>query len=222
MLEEELQEMQMKVEDARNHLIELNNKYNELLTKEHEEKARKNFKNSNLFPFSTEYENKPRSEEDMMLARNSLWYWIRMLIIFILETVCSLPLLPSMVLIVLNALYSMKKSKKIRKKYANKEGEKKEVVEETCDKDALYEEVFKARTLYHTLRKEYERKKLNADIEKSDESREKVKAQSGNLDPQIYQIYSEYIEYVKNVSSNGESRCLDNKPKIYEIKAKDL
>ena len=41
MTEEELQELEKAVEEARNHLIELNDSYNEILTKEHEKRLRR-------------------------------------------------------------------------------------------------------------------------------------------------------------------------------------
>lgn len=222
MLEEELQKMQKSVEDARERFVELNDKYNEFLTKEHEKKARKNLESSKMLPFFNEADAKPMSEEEIMLSKISLWRWIRGMVVVFLEIFGVLSLFPAMVIIIVNAIYSFIRTSMVRNKYKNEGSEKKEDVQDKIDKDALYEEVFEARRLYHSLRKEYESKSIDFDFRKKEENNEGVNDKDNNLDPQIYQIYSDYIEYVKNISADVGSRCLDNKRKVYEMSTKNL
>lgn len=230
MTEEELQELKNSVEEARNNLVELLDKYNAILTKEHEAQfkksgfSRKNMSMSEFFG-TLDIEMTPKSEEEMEISKSNAWYAIRQIIIITLGLLFSpLAILPALILVFVNSVYSGKKNKKIREKYESKSnGAKKEKKEpEKTEKDALYEKVCEARELYHTLRKEYEGKKFNSEIKEKEEDNNAVGTQDNGMDSLLYQIYSEYIDYVKSITSMGVSRCANNKRKVYGINPEEL
>ena len=232
MTEEELQELEKAVEEARNHLIELNDSYNEILTKEHEKKAKKNNfsrQNSSLSDIfedlGIEVETKPKSEKEMRLERENAKYWLRMFLLAFFALMSPWFLLPAAILVFVNAIYSAKKNNKIKKEYEQTEKDDKkeqEVVSKVSEKDALYEKLCEARKIYHDLRREYESKKLNTEIRRKEEDSNAVGSQGNGMNPQLYQLYSEYIDYVKNVISTGEDRFANNKCKVYEITSEKM
>ncbi|MDE6292684.1 MAG: hypothetical protein K2L98_03290 [Bacilli bacterium] len=237
MTEEELQELENSVEEARKHLIELNDKYNEILTKEHEAQFKKNNfsrKNMSMDEFSLalkelfDIDTTPKTEEEKEIETSNTQYTIRLVIIILLGLLfipfSPLAILPAALLVVINAVYSGKKNNKIREKYKSKAKEAREEKKEPekSEKDALYDELCEARQIYNTLRKEYESKKFNSELAEKEEDNNVVGAQGNSMDPQLYQIYSEYIDYVKNVTSMGVSRCANNKRKMYGINPEEL
>ncbi|MDE5630793.1 MAG: hypothetical protein K2I70_04250 [Bacilli bacterium] len=217
MIQEELQEMESALKEAYEHLVELNNKYNELLTEEHNENFKKEAKSKSvsLFFGDLDYEMKSMTEEEIKLSKVSGGFWLRQMVILFLEIFGSLSLLPTMLLILANAAYSCIKTKKIRNEYKNKVPEKKKEQEAKKNKDALYEEVFEARRHYHNLRKEYESKKFDSELKDKEENAVGMPMEERN--PDIYHIYSEYINYVKGLLENE-----DNKRKVYGIKPENL
>lgn len=228
--EEELQELSNSVIEARNHLIELLDAYNEILTKEHEAQtkkntfSRKNMSISDLFEV-LDIETTPKSEEEREIKRSDTWYAIRLVIILFFGLALSpWAILPAAILVVINSIYSGKKNNKIREKYKSKAEDAREEKKEPekTEKDTLYEKVCEAREIYHTLRKEYESKQLNSEIQEKIEADNAMGTQDNGMDSQLYQIYSEYIDYVKSVTSMGISRCVNNKRKVYGINPEEL
>lgn len=230
MTEEELQELEKAVIEARNHLIELNDAYNEILTKEHEEQAKKNkFSRNNsslsdLFgDLGIDVETKPKSEKETLLQKEESKYWLRMAFLFFIAMISSWFILPAAILAFVNAIYTAKKKNKIKKEYESKADnkDKNEEKKTVSEKDVLYEKVCEARKAYHDLRKEYENKKLNTEIRKNGENIA-VGSQGNGMDPQLYQLYSDYIDYVRNILANSENNARSNSNKTYGLSPEKL
>lgn len=210
---EKIQEMERELKEAHEHLIELNNAYNELLTKEHEEKMRNDYASNAFMKQFAKAENTPKSEENIKVSKILKWLYLRSFIIMTLEIFGTISIPLATFLISGNAIYATLKSKRVRKAYRNAQAETPKVTEEKKDKNTLYEEVFEARCLYHKLRKEYE----SIALLKEDEKHENIGSEGKELNPEIYQIYSEYINYVKSITTDANA-----KNKVYSIKPENL
>lgn len=238
MSDEELKIMKEKVEEAHGHLIELNDAYNELLAKEHEEKAKKNNfsqKNMSMDEFFEvlkeifDIETTPKTEEEKEIEKSNTQYTIRLVIIILLGLLFSpWAILPAAFLVLINAVYLGKKNNKIREKYKSKASDAKEEKKETekTEKDALYEELCGARRVYQTLRKEFETMMSNSNLNNVDNQEvdtveESLGVAEDTVDPKVYEIYSEYIKYVKNICSLEGSRISTFNSKTYELKNED-
>ena len=190
-MEEELKELEKALNEAKDNFIELNDSYNGLLAQEHEEK------NKNSYYRSEKEENK---EEDFDVN----------LVFGVILALTFFSSVPNLVILILSIATGIYAFIKIRNKYKNKDTKKVDDKEKLY-KDALYEKLVKARSLYNALKNEYERKKYNFEWQEKGNVNRTLGIQD-NQESQLYQIYSEYIDYVKNTSL---SEKIDNKNKVY-------
>ncbi len=225
-----LEELESKLNEAHQTLIALNEEYNDLLTVEHEEAMKKRASkvsgNLSWDDVIREVNRTPENPaEKTALARADLFYSIRMFIFLALAFSRTISFFLAFPLVTLNAIYTGIKKIKIRDKYENNNESKKEsnVSKKEparryskAEKEELYEKVCDARFNYHTLRKEYERKKGNLDLEnKAKDSQEDDNREA------LWQLYAAYIDYVKNPQLGEENIVRDNNVKLYELRPSD-
>ena len=141
---EKIQEMERELKEAHEHLIELNNAYNELLTKEHEEKMRNDYTSNAFMKQFAKAENTPKSEEDIKISKILKWLYLRSFIIMTLEIFGTISIPLATFLIIGNAIYATTKSKRVRKAYRNDQAETPKVAEEKKDKNQIRKHFRKA------------------------------------------------------------------------------
>lgn len=220
-MEEELGKLEKALSEAKNNFIELNVAYNEILVKEHEEKDKKNnyrSDNSRMLDYSGAIRTK-KTDEEIEMQNVSLMVWLCAIGFIILMHFFSIPFLVVVILTFATEILATIKRIKIRNKYKNNDTKKHEGNEEKLDKDALYEKLYEARKLYHSLKREFESKKINVEMQEK-EDKDNTLGILGIEESHLSQIYSEYIDYVRNTFSIGNG--LDNKNKVYGLDSENI
>lgn len=153
---EELLELRKLALYNKTKFSELNKKYNELLTKKYEKSFKKN----------------EETEEVFILKMALYLYWIRFSIFWIIYLIFSFSsdILISFILINV-ALKACDENIILPKMWRKKQLSKPKKSKEDIEQDELYEEVNRARTLYHEMVKKYEEKFRSLTLEEEKEYR---------------------------------------------------
>lgn len=140
----EIAKLDNEIKVAHDRLVELNNQYNELLTRRYNEK------NNKVESVMSEKEKKLRKKDGNVKLR----YWIIFLAAMLANNFINIPTLIYSGILVANVVIyfasSIRIALKIEKVKKEEMGPKSQ---DDIDKDELYEEVNKAREIYHNLRK---------------------------------------------------------------------
>lgn len=209
MSKEEISALKRQIKEAHQLLIELNDRYNEMLTKKHEKEIDKKEERKPVLAFDIDFledtESSEYKEMSKFTRRNSL---LTGLIIF-LEIIGIIPFVIGVMLVYFFCLYTALKTKKIKRKYHDRlslSGAKIKVSDKE-EMDELYEKVCEARFNYHNLRK-----KLESEIEYLDSSESEDRRES------VLQQYAAYIDYVKGIRAASMNADNKSETKIYQLR----
>lgn len=210
----EISTLEREVNEAHQLLIELNDKYNEMLTKKHEKEMNKKEERKPILVFDIDFIEDDTSLENKEASKHNRKYYLLVGLVFLLEVIGIIPVPIAFVLITVLAIRNIFKTSEIKRKYHKRlslEGAKIKVSDKE-EMDDLYEKVCEARFNYHNLRKKLESANEYVDMDMEVENRQET----------VFEQYAAYIDYVKNIRTASANSNIDNKSdiKLYQLNNK--